>query len=70
MAPHTPCSYFLCSIVPPPYTLIVSPLQMCQAVLFSSPMDSTLYSGWCGEVRDVIYTNNGKVAVVYRVTVR
>uniref|UniRef100_A0A0D9W1G9 Uncharacterized protein n=1 Tax=Leersia perrieri TaxID=77586 RepID=A0A0D9W1G9_9ORYZ len=26
--------------------------------------------GWCGEVRDVIYTDNGKVTVVYRVTVR
>ncbi|GJN22641.1 hypothetical protein PR202_gb10228 [Eleusine coracana subsp. coracana] len=26
--------------------------------------------GWCGEVRDVIFTNNGKVTVVYRVTVR
>ncbi|KAJ1292684.1 hypothetical protein BS78_01G009000 [Paspalum vaginatum] len=26
--------------------------------------------GWCGEVRDVIYTNNGKVTVIYRVTVR
>ncbi|XP_062209066.1 uncharacterized protein LOC133910842 [Phragmites australis] len=22
--------------------------------------------GWCGEVRDVIYTDNGKVTVVYR----
>jgi hypothetical protein len=27
-------------------------------------------SGWCGEVRDVIYTDNGKVTVIYRVTVR
>ncbi|TVU44182.1 hypothetical protein EJB05_03617 [Eragrostis curvula] len=26
--------------------------------------------GWCGEVRDVIYSDNGKVTVVYRVTVR
>ncbi|BAF13829.1 DNA repair RAD52-like protein 2, chloroplastic [Oryza sativa Japonica Group] len=26
--------------------------------------------GWCGEVRDVIYTDNGKVTVIYRVTVR
>ncbi|CAL4920150.1 unnamed protein product [Urochloa decumbens] len=25
---------------------------------------------WCGEVRDVIYTDNGKVTVIYRVTVR
>ncbi|KAL6638280.1 hypothetical protein ACP70R_025852 [Stipagrostis hirtigluma subsp. patula] len=26
--------------------------------------------GWCGEVRDVIYADNGRVTVVYRVTVR
>ncbi|XP_047071291.1 DNA repair RAD52-like protein 2, chloroplastic [Lolium rigidum] len=26
--------------------------------------------GWCGEVRDVIYADNGKVTVVYRVTIR
>ncbi|VAH96702.1 unnamed protein product [Triticum turgidum subsp. durum] len=25
---------------------------------------------WCGEVRDVIYNDNGKVTVVYRVTIR
>ncbi|KAE8802647.1 snrk1-interacting protein 1 [Hordeum vulgare] len=26
--------------------------------------------GWCGEVHDVIYNENGKVTVVYRVTIR
>ncbi|KAL1547134.1 DNA repair RAD52-like protein 2, chloroplastic [Salvia divinorum] len=26
--------------------------------------------GWCGEVRDVIFSENGSVSVVYRVTVR
>ncbi|CAM0878329.1 unnamed protein product [Alopecurus aequalis] len=26
--------------------------------------------GWCGEVRDVIYTDSAKVTVVYRVTIR
>ncbi|CAI9768803.1 unnamed protein product [Fraxinus pennsylvanica] len=26
--------------------------------------------GWCGEIRDVIFTDNGSVTVVYRVTVR
>ncbi|ONK58721.1 uncharacterized protein A4U43_C09F15980 [Asparagus officinalis] len=26
--------------------------------------------GWCGEIRDVIYSDNGSVTVVYRVTVR
>ncbi|CAL9130042.1 unnamed protein product [Musa textilis] len=26
--------------------------------------------GWCGEVRDVIFSNNGNVTVVYRVTIR
>lgn len=29
-----------------------------------------LFPGWCGEVRDVIYNDNGKVTVVYRVTIR
>ncbi|KAM2541661.1 hypothetical protein TB2_021200 [Malus domestica] len=27
-------------------------------------------AGWCGEVRDVIFSDNGSVTVVYRVTVR
>eukprot|EP00262_Sarcandra_glabra_P022099 TRINITY_DN9628_c0_g1_i1.p1 TRINITY_DN9628_c0_g1~~TRINITY_DN9628_c0_g1_i1.p1 ORF type:complete len:198 (+),score=16.63 TRINITY_DN9628_c0_g1_i1:175-768(+) len=26
--------------------------------------------GWCGEIRDVILSNNGSVTVVYRVTIR
>lgn len=26
--------------------------------------------GWCGEIRNVMYTDNGKVTVLYRVTVR
>ncbi|KAJ8459859.1 hypothetical protein OPV22_032785 [Ensete ventricosum] len=26
--------------------------------------------GWCGEVRDVIFSDNGNVTVVYRVTIR
>ncbi|XP_010909258.1 DNA repair RAD52-like protein 2, chloroplastic [Elaeis guineensis] len=26
--------------------------------------------GWCGEVRDVTFSNNGSVTVVYRVTIR
>ncbi|KAL2559969.1 cobalt ion binding [Forsythia ovata] len=26
--------------------------------------------GWCGEIRDVIFADNGSVTVVYRVTVR
>ncbi|GAB4839744.1 hypothetical protein Ancab_020454 [Ancistrocladus abbreviatus] len=26
--------------------------------------------GWCGEVRDVIFSENGSITVVYRVTVR
>lgn len=29
-----------------------------------------LYSGWCGEVRDVKYCDSGSVTVVYRVTIR
>lgn len=27
-------------------------------------------AGWCGEVRDVIYSDNGTVTVVYRLTIR
>lgn len=27
-------------------------------------------TGWCGEIRDVIFSDNGSVTVVYRVTVR
>lgn len=26
--------------------------------------------GWCGEIRDVIFSDNGSVTVVYRLTVR
>lgn len=26
--------------------------------------------GWCGEVRDVIFSENGNVTVVYRLTIR
>ncbi|KAF3430873.1 hypothetical protein FNV43_RR25603 [Rhamnella rubrinervis] len=26
--------------------------------------------GWCGEIRDVIFSDNGSVTVVYRVTIR
>lgn len=28
------------------------------------------FIGWCGEVRDVIFSDNGTVTVVYRVTIR
>ncbi|CAL4920149.1 unnamed protein product [Urochloa decumbens] len=38
--------------------------------LFKFTLGYPLRSGWCGEVRDVIYTDNGKVTVIYRVTVR
>jgi len=37
---------------------------------FNLVYSRSLCSGWCGEVRDVIYTDKGKVTVVYRVTVR
>ena len=39
-------------------------------LLFIISLGGSLYSGWCGEVRDVIYTDSGKVTVIYRVTVR
>lgn len=29
-----------------------------------------IFTGWCGEVRDVIFADNGSVTVVYRVTIR
>ena len=29
-----------------------------------------MFSGWCGEVRDVIYSENGTVTVVYRVILK
>ncbi|KAJ8759912.1 hypothetical protein K2173_010058 [Erythroxylum novogranatense] len=32
--------------------------------------NTTLIPGWCGEIRDVIFSDNGSVTVVYRVTVR
>ncbi|KAF6134049.1 hypothetical protein GIB67_038340 [Kingdonia uniflora] len=25
--------------------------------------------GWCGEIRDVIYSDNGSITVIYRVTI-
>lgn len=30
----------------------------------------TCLTGWCGEIRDVIFSDSGSVTVVYRVTVR
>lgn len=31
---------------------------------------NTFLAGWCGEIRDVIFSDNGGVTVVYRVTIR
>ena len=31
---------------------------------------NTFLAGWCGEIRDVIFADNGGVTVVYRVTIR
>ena len=41
-------------------------------VLFSAETNLILFcsSGWCGEVRDVIFSENGNVTVVYRLTIR
>ncbi|CAN4107000.1 unnamed protein product [Withania somnifera] len=36
----------------------------------SNRMLSFYAPGWCGEVRDVIFSDNGSVTVVYRVTIR
>lgn len=32
--------------------------------------DRFILAGWCGEIRDVIFSDNGTVTVVYRVTIR
>lgn len=52
-------------------------------IITESPRSSTFISwyhanrmmsfyapGWCGEVRDVIFSDNGSVTVVYRITIR
>lgn len=39
-------------------------------LIFGSSKILTLFVGWCGEIRDVIFAENGSVTVVYRVTVR
>ena len=41
-------------------------------VVFSAETNLILFcsSGWCGEVRDVIFSENGNVTVVYRLTIR
>ncbi|KAF2311905.1 hypothetical protein GH714_027288 [Hevea brasiliensis] len=37
---------------------------------FQALKDSQHLLGWCGEIRDVIFSENGRVTVVYRVTIR
>lgn len=38
---------------------------------FSDPLWCLcIFAGWCGEIRDVIFSDNGSVTVVYRVTIR
>ena len=29
-----------------------------------------VFPGWCGEIRDVIFSENGSVTVVYRVNIK
>ncbi|KAL5209901.1 hypothetical protein ABZP36_005524 [Zizania latifolia] len=48
----------------------VSPSDPAIPWYHANRMLSFYAPGWCGEVRDVIYTDSGKVTVVYRVTVR
>lgn len=31
---------------------------------------TSVIAGWCGEIRDLIFSDNGTVTVVYRVTIR
>ena len=74
------CDWLSCTIAPGPCSidhvsrLLTWNLPVVLHVPTACPVKFTLgyslCSGWCGEVRDVIYTNNGKVTVVYRVTVR
>ncbi|XP_044507483.1 DNA repair RAD52-like protein 2, chloroplastic [Mangifera indica] len=49
---------------------VISPLHKSIPWYHANRMLSFYAPGWCGEVRDVIFSDNGNVTVVYRLTVR
>ncbi|CAI0463742.1 unnamed protein product [Linum tenue] len=51
---------------------IIKPLQPPTSIPWyhANRMLSFYAPGWCGEIRDVIFSDNGSVTVVYRVTIR
>ncbi|XP_072965070.1 DNA repair RAD52-like protein 2, chloroplastic [Typha angustifolia] len=49
---------------------IINPQENSIPWYHANRMLSFYAPGWCGEVRDVIYSDNGTVTVIYRVTIR
>ncbi|XP_058102605.1 DNA repair RAD52-like protein 2, chloroplastic [Magnolia sinica] len=49
---------------------IIKPGTSCIPWYHANRMLSFYAPGWCGEIRDVIFSDNGSVTVVYRVTIR
>ncbi|XP_026377084.1 DNA repair RAD52-like protein 2, chloroplastic [Papaver somniferum] len=50
---------------------IIKPDSNCIIPWFHANRMLSFYApGWCGEIRDVLFSENGNVTVVYRVTVR
>ncbi|KAH0460799.1 hypothetical protein IEQ34_008374 [Dendrobium chrysotoxum] len=49
---------------------IINPVDNSIPWYHANRMLSFYAPGWCGEVRDVIFSGNGSVTVVYRVTIR
>ncbi|GAU17406.1 hypothetical protein TSUD_232820 [Trifolium subterraneum] len=39
-------------------------------IAYNAMISGFTFNGWCGEIRDVIFSDNGTVTVVYRLTVR
>ncbi|CAK9178783.1 unnamed protein product [Ilex paraguariensis] len=66
-SPHDHHSTFIsCSMVD--LKEIFVDLMVCR--YHANRMLSFYAPGWCGEIRDVIFSDNGSVTVVYRVTIR
>ncbi|KAJ0045950.1 DNA repair RAD52-like protein 2, chloroplastic isoform X2 [Pistacia vera] len=49
---------------------VINPLDKSIPWYHANRMMSFYAPGWCGEVRDVIFSDNGNVTVVYRLTIR
>ncbi|XP_038713976.1 DNA repair RAD52-like protein 2, chloroplastic [Tripterygium wilfordii] len=58
------------NIVKPPPTHHPSSSTFSIPWYHANRMLSFYAPGWCGEIRDVIFSDNGSVTVVYRVTIR